>query len=103
MLQITLAAWKNVPPVARKTNPNLAAAIGVLFGGIGLGIYFVSVVDALVPVAIAIFLTLALGDIGFWGGVIVAGIYGFVRSVESNERLLASGARPAPGVADEML
>lgn len=87
MLEIGQALWGKVPPVARPTNPNLAAVLGLLFGGIGLGIYFRSVLDALVPIAIALILAFVIGDVGFWGGVVLAGLYGYMRSLESNERL----------------
>lgn len=95
MLQFALSIWKMVPPVTRKTNPNLAAFIGLIFGGIGLGVYFLSVVDFIVPVAIAVVLGVTIGDIGFWGGVIIASFYGFLRSLESNERLASDRNQPA--------
>lgn len=90
MLKLGLAIWGKVPPVARRTNPNVAAVIGLAFGGIGLGIYFRNVLDALAPIAIAIVLGVEIGDLRFWGGVILAGIYGYMRSLESNARRDAS-------------
>lgn len=87
MLELGLAIWGKVPPVARTTNPNIAAVIGLAFGGIGLGIYFRNVLDSLVPLAVAVILGVVVGDVGFLGGVILAGVYGYMRSVESNERL----------------
>lgn len=94
MLEIALGIWGKVPPVARPTNPNLAAVIGLIFGGIGLGIYFRSVLDFLVPVAIALILAVVIGDVGFWGGVVLAAIYGYMRSLESNERLAHPKSAP---------
>lgn len=82
-----MAIWSKVPPVARPTNANVAAIIGLLIGGIGLGIYFRNVLDFLVPIAIAVILGLVIGDIGILGGIILAGLYGYLRSIESNERL----------------
>lgn len=90
MLRLGLVIWSKVPPVERTTNPNTAALIGLAFGGIGLGIYFRNVLDSLVPIAIAIVLAVKIGDLGFWGGVIPAGIYGYMRSLESNARRNAS-------------
>lgn len=99
MLEVALAIWGKVPPVARPTNPNLAAVLGLILGGIGLGVYFRNVLDCLVPIAIAVLLSVTIGDVGFWGGVVLAGIYGYLRSLESNERLAhpttASGV-PSP-------
>ncbi len=94
MLELGLAIWDKVPPVARSTNPNLAAAIGLVFGGIGLGIYFRNFLDFLVPIAIALILAVVIGDVGFWGGVVLAGLYGYMRSLESNERLAHPTSAP---------
>lgn len=94
MLEIGLAIWDKVPPVARRTNPNMAAVIGLVFGGIGLGIYFRNVLDTLVPVAIAVILGLMIGDVGVVGGIVLAGMYGYMRSLESNDRLTASATTP---------
>jgi hypothetical protein len=79
------------PVIGRHTDPGLAAVIGLLFGGIGLGIYFRSVLDFMVPVGIVIVLALVLGDVGFIGGALVAGFWGYFRSDESNARM---GAAP---------
>jgi hypothetical protein len=58
-----------------------------LFGGIGLGLYFVSIVDFVIPIGLAIVGTVILGPIGYLGGAIVAGLWGFFRATDSNERL----------------
>jgi hypothetical protein len=77
----------SLPVLYAKKNANLACVLGLLLGGIGLGIYFRSIVDFLIPVGIAIFATVILGDAGFWGGVVIAGLWGFFRVTNSNARL----------------
>jgi hypothetical protein len=76
-----------LPPLKSKKNPGLACLLGLLFGGVGLGIYFWSIVDFVIPIGISILALVALGNIGFWGGVVVAGLWGFFRAVNSNARL----------------
>jgi hypothetical protein len=76
-----------LPPLRRTTNANIACLVGLLTGGLGLAVYFRSVVDFAVPVAVAVAATLWLGDFGVLGGAVLAGIYGFARSTNSNERL----------------
>jgi hypothetical protein len=85
--------WQTFPPL-RRTNPQLAAAIGFLFGGIGLAIYFRSFVDFVVPIGIAIIAQLVVTKLvgadvvlGWLAGAIIASIYGLSRSVDSNNRL----------------
>jgi len=84
---------KKLPAIGRSTNPNLAAIFGFLLGGVALGIYFRSFIDFIVPIGIAILLVLLVGDIAWIGGAIVASVWGFFRSQESNERI----ANPAHG------
>jgi hypothetical protein len=76
----------SLPPLRRRKNPSLALVIGLAAGGLGLSIYFRSLIDLVVPVAIAIAAALMLGDAGVLGGAIVAGLYGFARAQTSNER-----------------
>ena len=75
-------------------NAGLAAVLGFLFGGIGLGIYFRSFVDFLFPVALVITASvLSTGfaqldpQIGFLAGSIVASLWGYFRVENSNLRL----------------
>ena len=64
--------------------------VGFLTGGIGLGIYFRSFVDVLIPivlfVGVSIFCQQAL-VLGWALGPTVVAVYGFARVQESNERL----------------
>jgi len=91
--KLAKAIWKMFPPL-RRTRPQLAAAIGFFFGGIGLALYFRSFVDFVAPMAIAIVASLvavklvgAGVDLGLLGGAIIASIYGLSRSQDSNRRL----------------
>lgn len=80
---------KKLPTLGRETNPGLAAFLGFILGGIALGIYFRSFIDFIVPIGIAVVLTVAVGDFGWLGGAILASMWGFFRSQESNERIHA--------------
>jgi len=76
-----------LPVLGAKKNVNWACAIGFLFGGIGLAIYFRSVVDFIIPMAIAFVVIYVAGDIGILGGMVLASVYGYFRTQNSNERL----------------
>jgi len=89
MIELATKLWGHVPPVGRMTSPALAAILGFLLGGIGLAIYFRTVVDFLVPVAIAIACILlfeSAGGLGWFLGAMIACAYGYFRSAESNLR-----------------
>jgi hypothetical protein len=86
-----------LPPLRKERSPAKAAIIGLLFGGIGLGLYFKSVVDFLIPVLFTIASTaLAAATartggsvVGFLGATMVAGRWGYYRARQSNTRLAA--------------
>lgn len=80
-----------MPPLKRRKNPSLAAIIGLLFGGIGLGIYFASLVDFIIPIAITVILviTVQTNGVGAIVGAIIAGVWGLVRAIASNAKLEA--------------
>jgi hypothetical protein len=87
-------AWNALPPVGRKTRPNLASAIGFLFGGLGLAIYFRTVIDLFLPVAFAIVAQLIvwkeLGagfELGWLTGAVIAALYAFFRAQNPNSRV----------------
>ena len=67
--------------------------LGFFFSGIGLGIYFRSLVDLIVPTVIWLVLIITPGDAGFWIGAVIGGLWGLLRAVNSNERLGASRAQ----------
>jgi len=52
------AALGYLRPLHRAKSPNLAAFIGFLLGGFGLGIYFLSFIDAIIPLAITVALSI---------------------------------------------
>ena len=86
-----------------KKSENLSALLGFLFGGIGLGIYFRSFIDVLIPVVTLVVLT-ALSEraadvaatYGWLMGAIFSSLYGYLRARNSNERLDAEGAEALP-------
>ncbi len=79
-------------PLRKERNPVTAAIVGFLFGGIGLGLYFKSVIDFLIPVAFAIATTAVAAvtakqtAIGFIGGCLIAARWGYHRARQSNAR-----------------
>lgn len=75
-------------------NENIAAAVGFLFGGIGLGIYFRSFIDVVIPIVTFVVLTYisqTAADIAttysWLAGAIFASLYGYARVRNSNARL----------------
>jgi hypothetical protein len=92
MIDTITKVMDKAAPLKRHKNPQLAAVIGFVLGGIGLGIYFMSFVDFLIPVGIAIaatvtFSALNTGLIGLLAGAIIAALWGYFRAINSNERL----------------
>jgi hypothetical protein len=91
--------FDKLPPLPRRTRPNLACAIGFFTGGIGLALYFRSFVDVIMPIAIVVAIVVAYdnaGAVGWLLGALVAAFYGYFRSESSNRRL---ADRPAPAPA----
>ena len=86
-----------LPPLRAMKNPWLALVLGFLLSGLALGIYFRSWIDLIVPTAIWLVLIAldnvmpaVFGDAGFWVGALIAGLWGLLRAVNSNERLGAT-------------
>ncbi len=76
-------------PLGRDVDPNLAAVIGFVFGGVGLAIYFRSFVDAILPFLLFLTTTVLVNAAaeGGWGmllGAAFAAMYGYRRAVKSN-------------------
>ncbi len=93
MIDFTNWLFEHMPPLNGAKNPQLAAVLGFFFGGIGLGIYFMSFVDFLIPILISILLFAVLQGlasmdttIAWLVGAIIAGLWGFFRVVNSNNR-----------------
>lgn len=85
------AKWlfKALPPLSKSKNSQIAALLGFLFGGIGLGIYFLSFIDFLIPIFFAYLLTAILSSLeeAWLFGAIIAALWGYLRVVDSNSRL----------------
>ena len=82
-----------MPPLKNPKNPGKASVIGFLTGGIGLGVYFRSFLDVVVPVVLYLVLTVTSAQVlslGWIAGAAVAGYYGYVRAAHSNARLAAA-------------
>jgi hypothetical protein len=99
MMTASEAVPKKLPHLAKPKSPGLAALVGVLTGGIGLAIYFRSLLD-LLPVELVVTLVVVVALITGVGpleasyvaaiaAVIVGGSYGFWRAQSSNRRLAA--------------
>ena len=76
-----------LPKLNSRKNPNLACIIGLLFGSIGLGIYLQSFSDFIIPTLVLIVVAIIIPGIGAVPGWLFAGLYGYFRVVNSNERL----------------
>jgi len=96
---------KHLPPLAKPKSPGLAAIIGVVFGGVGLAIYFRSLRD-LLPLEVVGFLVIVGSAIAGANpldvlevvgapAAIFGGSYGYWRADSSNRRLAAPRS---PGV-----
>lgn len=81
-----------LPPLRKEKNPNAAAIIGFLFGGIGLLFYGYSFIDLIIGLSIAIVSWLSFNTIdpllGYFGGMLIAGLYGYFRVLSSNMRVI---------------
>lgn len=74
-------------PVLRKNkNASVAAILGFLFGGVGLGLYCWSLLDFAICVLVAIIAGALLHTGGVLVGAAFAGIYGALRVLDSNKR-----------------
>ncbi len=94
MFDLMVKAVAKLPALKKERSPNVAAAVGFFFGGIGLSLYFRSFIDFVLPVAIMIGLILAAGSLGaelaslgWLAGAILASVYGYYRALQSNEAL----------------
>jgi len=79
--------WDKMPTLKAKKNPVVALVVGCLFGAIGVGIYFESFLDFLVPLVVFIVATLAGLGLGAVPGWLFAGFWGMARALDSNKRL----------------
>ena len=78
----------NLEPLRDRKNPGVAAVVGFLFGGIGLGIYLRNFIDFIIPIVLSVLLFVVTGqDLGFLVGACVASAYGYFRVTNSNQRI----------------
>jgi hypothetical protein len=87
MIEAIEKLMNSLPPIHSRKNPSLALIIGFVAGGVGLAIYFRSLVDLILPVGIGVACALLFGDYGIFGGAILASLYGFFRASSSNKNL----------------
>ena len=76
-----------LPPLRTKKSPSLAFVLGFLFSGVGLGIYFRSRVDLIVPSIVWIISIATLEGQGLLVGAVIGGLWGLLRTVSSNKRM----------------
>lgn len=87
--------FNQLPTLKKHKSENWAAVIGLLFGGIGLAIYFKSIVDLLFLVVVAVVLITAGHEFGWVIGALLSSTYGWFRAHKSNQDL-AGKLSPAP-------
>jgi hypothetical protein len=90
MFEYLLKQLPYLPPLRRRRNPVWALVIGFLTGGLGLGIYFRSLIDIPIPMILATgvaFYSAQALDLGWALGSGVAAAYGYARVQDSNSRL----------------
>ncbi|MEA2192711.1 MAG: hypothetical protein QOI73_2832 [Solirubrobacteraceae bacterium] len=87
MINFVYQVLDKLPTLSGRRSANLACLLGLLFGGLGLAVYFRTVVDFVLPIGIAIACVVAFGDVGWIGGAVIASLYGFARADNSNQRL----------------
>jgi|688.fasta_scaffold716164_1 hypothetical protein len=83
-LDIFFKLFDHLPDIKGKRNPLLAFFLGGLFGCLGLSIYFGTVSDFFVPLAIMIlFIVPAVTTVLI---PLVVGVYGYFRASHSNKK-----------------
>jgi hypothetical protein len=85
--------YKSFPVLKKEKSPQVAAALGFFFGGVGLGLYFWSFVDFILPILITVVLSFIITAIAedasgtaWLVGASIAGVYGYLRADNSNRR-----------------
>jgi hypothetical protein len=89
MIQFLYEQLRKLPPLSKRKDPAWAIVFGFLAGGIGLGIYLRSFVDALIPLLlfVGVFVFVQQAQVLGWTlGPIVVATYGYLRVQESNAR-----------------
>src|SRR5208283_1039913 len=88
-------------PLKKERSPVKAAIIGFIFGPIGVGLYFKSVIDFLIPelfyiatLTVLVATHKTVHGAGIIGVLTIAGRWGYYRARQSNERLAAAHNLP---------
>lgn len=76
---------KHMTPLAERKNPALAFVLGLLFGALGVALYFKSAKDFFVCLGMLILLTIIIPGLGAVPGWLFAPVYGAWRAHTSNE------------------
>jgi hypothetical protein len=74
-----------LPPPRKQRSPAGAAIVGFLFGGVGLALYFRTVVDFVIPVlfslaSVAIGAAISSRELGVVAGAFIAARWGYHRA-----------------------
>ena len=91
--QVVTSAYALVdkmPPLKKIKNPKVAAVAGFALGGIGLALYFGTIIDFLVPVFIWIVMmvvALPTGETLIVAAPVFCAIFGYRRAMSSNAKL----------------
>jgi hypothetical protein len=89
LLQHLAQVMNPLPPLRARKHPWLAFVLGLLLSGIGLGVYFRSWIDLIIPTVILVALANLVGGYGFLLAAVIGGVWGLLRVVNSNERSAA--------------
>ena len=80
------ALLEDLPPIKEEKNPLIAGILGLLFGGVGLGLYFQSWKDFLYPILIMIILSILIPGLGTIAAVILTTLWGLFRACDSGSK-----------------
>jgi hypothetical protein len=74
-----------LPPPRKQRSPAVAVIVGFLFGGIGLALYFRTVVDFVIPVlfslaSVAVGAAINSRELGVVAGAFIAARWGYYRA-----------------------
>jgi hypothetical protein len=77
----------NMEPLSTCKSPTIALLVGFLFGAIGIGIYFLSIADFFICMFVFLILLVIIPGVGGIPGWWFAAIYGYLRAINSNNRI----------------
>lgn len=78
---------RSLPVLKKYRSPTASAFWGFILGGIGLGLYFGSLLDFIFPILAIIVLASVLKVGGWLVGAALVGLYGYIRASASNARI----------------